>query len=34
MVVPGGKMEFAMEVICTPRIHAMMDNKRSSTTSR
>ena len=24
MVVPGGKMDFAMEVVCGPRIHEMM----------
>jgi len=28
MVVPGGKMEFAMEVVCGPRIHDMMENRR------
>lgn len=29
MVVPGGKMEFAMEVVCGPRIREMMANKHS-----
>ncbi len=27
MVVPGGKMGLAMEVVCTPIIHRMMDEK-------
>ena len=29
MVVPGGKMDHAMEVTCTPIIHEMMNKKRS-----
>jgi phosphoribulokinase len=28
IVVPGGKMGFAMEVILTPRIHDMIENRR------
>lgn len=28
MVVPGGKMEFAMEVVCGPRIREMMADRR------
>lgn len=30
IVVPGGKMGFAMEVILTPMIHDLMDRKRKS----
>jgi phosphoribulokinase len=30
MVVPGGKMSLAMEVVCTPIIHDMMARKRKS----
>jgi len=30
IVVPGGKMGFAMEVILAPMIHDMMENKRKS----
>ena len=28
IVVPGGKMGFAMEVILTPMIHELVDNKK------
>ncbi|MDH5803341.1 MAG: hypothetical protein OEZ68_21315 [Gammaproteobacteria bacterium] len=28
LVVPGGKMGFAMEIILTPLIHEMIENKR------
>jgi len=30
IVVPGGKMGFAMELILAPRIHEMLDSKRKS----
>lgn len=30
MVVPGGKMQYAMEVICTPIIHELMETSRAS----
>jgi len=30
IVVPGGKMGFAMEVILTPLIHDMMQNKKKA----
>ena len=29
IVVPGGKMGFAMEIILTPLIHAMIDDSRA-----
>jgi phosphoribulokinase len=29
LVVPGGKMGFAMEIILTPMIHELMKNKRA-----
>jgi phosphoribulokinase len=30
IVVPGGKMGFAMEIILTPMIHEMLENKKKS----
>ncbi|MDA8094170.1 MAG: phosphoribulokinase [Betaproteobacteria bacterium] len=33
LVVPGGKMGYAMEIICTPLIHEMMDKKAKAARS-
>jgi phosphoribulokinase len=30
IVVPGGKMGFAMEIILTPIIHKLLENKKKA----
>ena len=31
MVIPGGKMQIAMEIICTPLIHELIEKRRANT---
>jgi len=30
MVIPGGKMELALEVICTPLIHELVEKRKKN----